>query len=261
MSSAGDLELLGQTLGRRLREGQPVEDGALDRLLSERPRERSAQHWSSVEVSTLAARLLRDAGATRVLDIGAGAGKFCAVASLVTGQRVFGVERRADLVREARQLAGRLGADVELIEGGLAAVDPRQFDGFYAFNPFGEYVAADEDRYDEAFPRTFAGYIHDARTVERWLLDAKVGTALVTSNGLGGRIPACFELSHSVTLKKNVLRLWVKTRVASGTRAVVEVEHELIDADALAALARRGAEAFEDSPLVAALATPPDDVG
>jgi SAM-dependent methyltransferase len=255
-----ELDALGRAMGRRLAAGEPVEDEALDLLLGERSRECSRQHWTSIEVARTAARLFERAGAQRVLDIGSGAGKFCAVASLVTGRRVFGVERRPGLVQESRELARRLGADVEVIEGGLGAVDPSRFDGFYAFNPFGEYVAADEDRYDDAFPRTFAGYILDARTVERWLLDAKVGTALVTYNGLGGRIPSCFEVQASETLRKNVLRLWVKTQPASGTRAVLEVEDELIDAEALAAMAKRGAAAFDDSPLVAALATPPDDV-
>ncbi len=255
---SADLDALGRAVARRLRAGEAVEDEAFDLLLGEQPRARSRQHWSSLEVILAAVEQFTQAGAQRVLDVGAGAGKFCAVASLVTGRRVYGVERRPALVREARELARRLGADVEIDEGTLETVRPRRFDGFYFFNPFGEYVAAEEDRYDADFPRSFAGYVRDARLVERWLLDAAVGTAMVTYNGLGGRIPSCFEVQHAERVRKDVLRLWVKTTPASGTRAVLEVEDELIDADALAALARKGAKGFDDSPLVAALATPPE---
>ena len=57
------------------------------------------------------------------------------------------------------------------------------------FNPFGEYVADEEDRYDEVAPRSFQQYIRDARLVERWLLAAPRGTAMVTYNGLGRQNP------------------------------------------------------------------------
>src|SRR5262245_35126594 len=70
------------TISALLRKREPVSDEAFDLLLSTLPRKKSRTYWSSVEAAQTAARLLREAGATKVLDAGSGAGKFCTVASL-----------------------------------------------------------------------------------------------------------------------------------------------------------------------------------
>src|SRR5262245_51340779 len=88
-----------------LRKRERVSDEAFDLLLSSAPRKKARTYWSSVEAAQTAARLLREAGATRVLDGGSGAGKFTAIAALDLDRRVWGVERRADLVEESRRLA------------------------------------------------------------------------------------------------------------------------------------------------------------
>lgn len=240
-------------LADALRRTEPVHDDDFDELLSDAARVRSLSYWSKVESAQRAAQLLDEAGARRVLDVGAGCGKFCIVASLALGRRVWGVERRAVLVDEARQLARTLGADVELMTGTLETVDPSRFDGFYFFNPFGEYVADDVDRFDDAFPRSFDGYVRDARLVERWLRSAPLGTAVVTNHGLGGRIPAAYELRHAERCGRRMLRLWVKHREDDGGEAWFEVEDEVVDARELAALANSP----EAEPLVAALCAPP----
>ncbi len=253
------LDAMGQEIGRKLIAGDEVTDEEFDALLDEKPRARSGRYWSCVRAARVASKLLTQAGAQNVLDVGAGVGKFCTIASLTSSRRVWGLERRGALVYDARRLAQRLGAEVVMHEGTLADIDPSRFDGFYFFNPFGEYVADDAGRYDSEFPRSFDAYIRDARTVERWLLDAPVGTAMVTYNGLGGRIPACFKVQHTTLVRDDVMRLWVKTGPSINTEAYVEVEDELITASALAELAKQGEKAFEDSPLVAALASPPED--
>lgn len=246
------------TIGARLRRCEAVTDEAFDSLLSERPRTKSRSYWSSVEAAQTAARLLREAGATRVLDAGSGVGKFCSVASLHMGRRVWGIERRPELVDESRRLARALGADVEISEGTLADVDARRFDGFYFFNPFGEYVAADEDRYDMSTPRSFDAYIKDARLVERWLRAVPVGTAMVTYNGLGGRIPASYRVRHTTHIRDDVMRLWVKDKVDDSREAFIEIEEELMTASELARLAATNGRGFSDSPLVRVLSTPED---
>lgn len=252
------LDELGRMIGQRLSAGDEVSDAEFDELLGEQPRARSGKFWSSVETAQTASRLLTKAGAQRVLDVGAGVGKFCCIASLTSSRPVWGLERRGALVLEARQLTQRLGAEVLMTEGSLEAVDPKQFDGFYFFNPFGEYVADAVSRYDSDFPNSFDAYIRDARRVERWLREAPVGTAMVTYNGLGGRIPTCFAVRHTTRVRDDVMRLWVKTTPATGTEAYVEVEDELVTASALVAIARDHGKMFEDSPLVVALAMPPD---
>ena len=237
-------------LGELLRSRQAVSDEAFDSLLSQLPREKSRTYWSSVEAAQTAARLLRDAGATRVLDAGSGAGKFCTIASLDFGRRVWGVERRDALVLESRRLARTLGADVVIIEGTLDQVDVRSFDGFYFFNPFGEYVADDEDRYDLNAPRSFDAYIRDARLVERWLRAAPVGTARVTYNGLGGRIPVSYQAAFTTQIRNDTMRLWVKESPDVSLDAYIEIEGELVLASEMARLAAARGDRFDDGPLV-----------
>jgi len=246
------------TISASLRRREAVSDDAFDALLSELPRRKSRKYWSSVRAAQTASQLLREAGATRVLDGGSGVGKFCTIASLDSSHRVWGVERRGDLVFESRRLAQALGAEVVVIEGTLDTVDASQFDGFYFFNPFGEYVAAEEDRYDSIAPRSFDAYIKDARLVERWLRAAPVGTAMVTYNGLGGRIPVSYRVRHTTHIRDDVMRLWVKTRVDDSTEAFIEIEEELITASELAKLAAGNGAGFADSPLVRVLSTPED---
>jgi predicted RNA methylase len=241
-------------LARAIVDGQRVDDDAFDALLSIRSQVCSRSFWSPVAAARRAAELFRDAGAQRVLDVGAGAGKFCVVASLVLGHRVWGIERRDSLVREGEAIATALGADIELTHGTLVDVDPTRFDGFYFFNPFGEYVADEEDRYDTNFPRSFDGYVRDARRVERWLRAAPVGTVVVTNHGLGGRIPASFTVKHTERSGRGVMRLWVKEREDVDDAAWFEVEDELVDAKELLELAKSP----DDEPLVAALCAPAD---
>ena len=259
-SAANDNEAVNPavTISALLRQRQEVTDEAFDSLLTELPRKKSRTYWSSVEAAQTAARLLREAGATRVLDAGSGVGKFCAIASLDSSHRVWGVERRGELVFEARRLAQLLGAEVVITEGTLDKVDASEFDGFYFFNPFGEYVAADEDRYDLSSPRSFDAYIRDARLVERWLRAAPVGTAMVTYNGLGGRIPVSYRVRHTTHVRDDTMRLWVKEKPDDSREAYIEIEEELMTASQLAKLAQTNGEGFLDSPLVRELSTPGD---
>src|SRR3954471_8285376 len=68
----------------------------------------SPQHWTPVQVAARAATLLTQAGATRILDVGSGAGKFCIAGALSTDAHFTGVERRGRLVETARRAATRL---------------------------------------------------------------------------------------------------------------------------------------------------------
>lgn len=236
------------TISRLLRENAPVADSDFDLLLSNHPRKKSGSYWSCVKAAQTASRLFREAGATRILDVGSGVGKFCSIASLTLGRRVWGVERRGELVDESRRLARRLNAEVEILEGTLGVVTPARFDGFYFYNPFGEYVASESGRYDGAFPRSFDDYLRDVRLVERWLRAAPVGTALVTYNGLGGRIPASFGVRYLTLVRDDIMRLWVKERDHDDAEAFIEVNDLLVAATSLQSLAKQS-----DSPLIEAL--------
>lgn len=245
-----------EQVSRLLAEGQDVSDDLFDQLLTDRPRQKSRTYWTPVEGAKLASAWLTEVKAERVLDVGSGPGKFAVIVSLLTKRRVFGIERRDELVFQSRQLARRLGADVQIAEGTLEAVKPEQYDAFYFYNPFGELLSADADRYDTSFPGSFDAYLRSARLVERWLRGAPVGTVMVTYNGLGGRIPTTYSLKRQAKVRQDVMRLWVKERAHDDGDAVLEVEGELVTARHMLELAKTSGADFSDSPLVAALCEP-----
>lgn len=236
-----------------------IDDDAFDALLSVEVRRRATSYWSRVDVAQRAARWFSEVGARRVLDVGAGVGKFCIIASLATRQRVWGLERRGRLVEEGRQLSAKLGADVVLHHGTLKDVDPAGFDGLYFFNPFGEYVAEQHERFDEDAPSSVHEYVHDARTVELWLRKLPVGTTMITYNGLGGRIPLSWELQRKEELHGDPLRLWMKVKLDESDDAQLEVGDQVVTASALARLVTRHGSTVEDSSLVAQLIKPLGD--
>lgn len=244
-----------EKIAHDLRHGLPVDDETFDTLLiSDTSKVRSRSFWTPVAAAQKASALFKEAGSQRILDVGSGSGKFCSIASLTLDHRVWGLERRGTLVLEARTLAQSLGAEVVIIEGTLETIDPRRFDGFYFFNPFGEYVADDDDRYDQDFPRSFKAYVRDARRIEKWMRAAPVGTAMITHHGLGGRIPASFAVRATERFGKGIMRLWVKERADDGGQAFFEIEDELVSTEELTALANSP----EAEPLVAALSRPDD---
>lgn len=239
-----------------LRRGGWVEDRYFDRLLPDALQAKSESFWSSVHVAQTAARWLDAARATRVLDVGAGVGKFCAVASLTTGHRYWGLERRGSLVFEARKLAQALNAEVVMHEGGLGVIEPHRFDAFYLYNPFAEHIADKYERIDDTLVCSIDEYVRDTRTVERWLRTAKVGTVMVTYNGLGGRIPFSWRCEKEQRVGGNVMRLWVKHDDDPSTDAFIEVEDKLVPASLLATMVKRAPHASMEDALVAKLVEP-----
>jgi SAM-dependent methyltransferase len=247
-------DLLAEEIRAKLISHVPVLDGRFDELLPPRPRLRSIHYWSSVEVAQTASRWLTAAGATRVLDVGSGVGKFCAIASLTSSRRVWGVELRPDLILASRKLAQRLSAEVVILEDPLDQLQAGQFDGFYFFNPFAEHLSELHERYDEHFPGSVEGFLRDVRTVERWLRAAPPGSAMVSYNGLGGRIPLSWTVEKSMVLGGDHLRLWIKRGIDDSNDALIEVSDYIVPASGLARMARSGDPRVKSDTLLARLA-------
>jgi len=122
---------------RRLSEAlaarQTVHDADFDDLFPLAYRRVSARFWTPVETARRATDLLVREGAQRILDVGAGVGKFCIVGAATTARASFvGIEQRAHLVNVARDAAATLGVtDLEVVHGRLDQIDTSTFDGFY----------------------------------------------------------------------------------------------------------------------------------
>lgn len=188
-----------------------LSDDEFDGLLPESLWELARVHFTPVEVARVAAHLLAPADCDRVLDVGAGAGKFCVAAALTFPAVTFvGVERRAGLADLARTQAYRLGAsNVEIIEGDAFDLDWSEFSGFYLFNPWGELAHGGAAPLDLDGGRDTPHFFRSVRTARDRLATVPVGTRVVTYFGLGNKAPPGFEVTE-VHHPTGLIERWVR---------------------------------------------------
>lgn len=221
----------GHSVPQALRDGRHVRDAMFDLVYPEAVRRVSSRFWTPVEVARTAARWLHAEGARSVLDVGSGAGKFCIVASLTTGQAFKGLEQRAELVEAACTASQAYGAATDFRHGTVETFDPAAFDGFYLFNPFAENLYPPQEQYDTRPELSALRYSHDVSIFEHWLDHASPGTCVVTYHGFGGRMPRSYALLRSLHKGSGRMRLWKKVRAGFADSHVLEchADTELTD--------------------------------
>jgi SAM-dependent methyltransferase len=198
-----------KSVTRILRGGEIVTDEAFDEVFPEAVRQASEVHWTPVEVAFRAARLLAPTRSARVLDVGAGAGKFCLIAAAATGADVHGIERSPYLASVAREAARRMGVAINVRDGTFETEDPSTFDGIYLFNPFTESLCV---------PGAVRSVAHDTRCArsdvkraETFLRGARVGARVATFCGFGGPMPQRYERMIREERGDGILEIWTKT--------------------------------------------------
>ncbi len=206
-----------------------VDDADFDALYPADVAALSERHFTPCAVARRAAKLLVRGPETRVLDIGAGVGKFCLVGALTTPGTFYGIEQRARFVSIARDVAGRLAIPrTHFLHGNLLALEPaeparftfaRGFDAFYLFNPFAEQLAlaADIDDDLDRTPVHFHRYVARTRAL---LAAAPLGTRVVTYHGFGGEMPSAYRLVLREASGTDVLEMWVKSAEVASRAAV-----------------------------------------
>jgi hypothetical protein len=196
-----------------LREDREVRDAALDRLYPDDIRKLSSRFWTPVSVCRLAARLLTAAGPTRVLDVGAGVGRFCLVGALSCEEGTFvGIEHRQHLVDAGRAVLAAAGVTrAELLQGTLDDIDIERYGGLYFYNPFEENLLPAEGWHiDESVTLSEDRFRKDVAQMEALLAAARPGMRVVTYQGFGGTMPSNYRLVHDGVPGSPYLRLWVK---------------------------------------------------
>jgi SAM-dependent methyltransferase len=190
-------------------------DTDFDALLPERAQMKSKRFWTPLAVAARAAQLFADRGSTSVLDVGSGPGKFClALAAASPHLVVTGIEQRPELVEVARCAAKRLNVtNVRFILDDVSMAAWKDFDGFYFYNSFGENFFDAHDRFDDSVELSEERFITEILLVERALLDAPIGTTVLTYHGFGGRMPRCYTLATEEVFGSNILRAWRKASV------------------------------------------------
>ncbi len=210
------------------------DDDAFDALYPEGIRRVSRRFWTPLETARRGALLLADAGATKVLDVGSGVGKFALVAAATVPRlRVVGIEQRAHLLEPARAASAKLGlSNVTFFQGDATDVSWSEYDGFYFYNSFAENLFDPSDRLDDRAVLSFARFARDVQRTYAALRVAKAGTAVVTFYGSSGRMPCSYELVHQAAAGSGWLRLWVKGTSGDDGSFLVEDGEAVVKHDA-----------------------------
>lgn len=149
-----------------------------------------------------------------VLDVGAGAGKFCITAALaVPSARFIGVEQRPHLVRFATRLAREWAvSNVRFLHGDALELDWSNYDAFYFYNPFAEQLFEPGLELDRTIDFNPARFILSVMAVRKRLAGARIGTRVVTYHGYGAEPPSGYELASGRSVGSDRVELWIKTR-------------------------------------------------
>lgn len=209
-------------------ERQPPTDEEFDRVFPPEVREMSAHNWSTVEACRQAADWLVRTPQTRVLDIGCGPGKFCAIGAMTTPGRFTGVEHRKHLCVTAGEMLRHYGIGrVQIIHSNVTELAFEGFDAFYLFNPFQENLMSillSVQKIDDAVPVSFELYDRYVTHVKRELAKARPGTRVVTYWGDCDEIPHCYECVDTAFDRE--LKLWVKRR-RKKNKAIAREEEQI----------------------------------
>lgn len=185
-------------------------DEEFEQVYPARIRAVSAQHWSNVEACHQAAKWLVTRPGTRVLDIGCGPGKFCAIGAMSTLGHFTGVELRRHLCRTARDMLKHYRIKrVQILHANVTEVAFNCFDAFYLFNPFEENLFP-IFKIDDEVPIHMELYDRYINYVRRELSGMRLGTRVVTFWGACEEIPPCYECVDTAFDRE--LQLWVKRR-------------------------------------------------
>jgi hypothetical protein len=190
----------------------PDEDVAFDSVYPVEIRRISRRFWTPVAVARRAAELFAGVGVTRVLDVGAGVGKFALVAASTEPRSLFvGIEHRRHLVDVASRARDELGlTNARFRAADVTRMSWAGFGGVYFFNPLAENLFDGSDRIDGRVELSHKRLERDAWRIERALRHAPVGMAIVTYHGASVRIPGCYELEACEPAGTDWLRLWVR---------------------------------------------------
>ena len=187
-------------------------DREFDRAYDKQIREVSKQHWTPVRIAARVAHLLTRVGATRILDVGSGAGKFCIVGALSTDAEFVGVERRGYLVDIAKQTALRFGAErATFVHASADRFSFEGFNGVYLYNPFYEQISQFLVQIDGGIERSPLVHRHFVRSTMDKLAAMVPPVAVVTYNGFGGPMPPEYDFRGDEPAGNDQLELWVKT--------------------------------------------------
>lgn len=207
--AASSAQATPRQVANAMRNGMRPAEREFDQFLPPDLRVVSGQHWTPLAVAMRVAQWVTDYEIGTVVDIGAGAGKFCVAAALASEAHYIGLEQRRHFVTAARALAAQfdLGERCRFIAGTLGACALPAAEAYYLYNPFGENLFGPDDHLDEAVELSNARFERDVQTARKCFAHAPLGTYVFEYNGFGGALPAGYEELRVDWKLPNVLRL------------------------------------------------------
>lgn len=190
-----------------------ISDEAFDALYPDWVQELSEMFWTPVAVALRASKLLVTRPGDRILDIGAGVGKFCLIGAATTGGVFHGIEQRTELVDLARDLASAHAwaqDSVEFRHGDMSDEEWSDYQGIYLFNPFFEQTSGPWVQIDNRIQYSRETQKHYIDTALRKLMTARPGTRVATYFGFGADLPASFCKIAYEQFDKGPLEVWIK---------------------------------------------------
>lgn len=170
--------------------------------------QRSKRFLTPISIAQMATEWLTEDGKKRILDIGAGVGKFCIAGAMYSDSHFFGIEYRPSLAKIANELIIKYELDNAIIQcGDVTEIDFNDFDAFYMYNPFFENLVPTL-RLNNEVELMMSLYTYYYKHTEKKLNNIKSGSRLVTYHGNNFEIPSTFK-----KVKEGVdgyLKLWIK---------------------------------------------------
>ena len=183
-------------------------DAEFDNLFPIYIQKLSGIHWTPLNVAAVVAKFLAPNAEARIIDIGAGVGKFCMAASMYSRGTYTGIEQRKNFVTIGNKVIKQLGLqNVSLICGNFTDLDFRGYTGVYFYNSFHENLVFSDslDKKVELSTALFEEYTAHFMTQ---LEGMPTGTRLATFWLSITEVPACYKLQESHF--NHLLKLWIK---------------------------------------------------
>ena len=186
-----------------------ISDEVFDALFPAYIQKLSVKHWTPIAIALKAGAFLGGSPESRVVDIGAGIGKFCITAKAHFDGYFTGIEQRANFVKIGNRVIKKLGLkQVELLQGNFTEVDFTSYTGIYFYNSFHENIVI-ADSLDKKIERSEQLYKIYVECLEEKLIGMPIGMKLATYYMYESEMPDCYTLIE--THFDRLLLFWIKT--------------------------------------------------
>lgn len=195
-------------LNTEITQNPELTEESFNRLLPDYLRRASKLYFTPIYVAQIATQWLTEDGPQKVLDIGAGVGKFCIAGAKTSDSYFHGIEYRPSLAKIADGLIHNFGIKNAIVQNrDIKHVDFTKFTAFYLFNPFYENMVSAKRLNNEVLLKEEL-YSYYYNHTKKNLDKTASGTRLVTFHGNNTEVPESFRLVKES--KYRTLKLWIK---------------------------------------------------